>query len=61
MTWLNSTDTVMKIQQIDKKSVQKAPNLPFITSTLQQEASRRLHTSPSVTMSLAQVCYLSSD
>ena len=55
MTWVNSTETAMKIDQIDRKLIQKSPNLPFITSTLQQEASRRLYTSPSVTMRLAQV------
>ena len=55
MTWVNSTETAMKIDQIDRKLTQKSPNLPFITSTLQQEASRRLYTSPSVTMRLAQV------
>jgi DNA topoisomerase-1 len=42
---------------IEKKPVQKSPAPPFTTSTLQQEASRKLGFSVSKTMSVAQQLY----
>ncbi len=42
---------------VERKEVQRRPFPPFITSTLQQEASRKLRFSPRKTMSLAQQLY----
>ena len=43
--------TVMNIKRTDK---QRSPSLPFTTSTLQQEASRKLNMTPRRTMAIAQ-------
>ncbi|MCS7229344.1 MAG: type I DNA topoisomerase [Candidatus Kryptonium sp.] len=48
---------VFKISNIQKKEVLKNPAPPFITSTLQQEASNKLRFSPKKTMMLAQQLY----
>ncbi len=45
------------INDIDKKPTKKSPSAPFTTSTLQQEASRKLGFSVSQTMSIAQKLY----
>jgi DNA topoisomerase I len=45
------------IDDIQKKNVQRKPFAPFTTSSLQQEASRRLGFSNKKTMSLAQKLY----
>jgi DNA topoisomerase-1 len=45
------------IQNVTKKQVQRKPSPPFITSTLQQEASRKLRMSASQTMRTAQKLY----
>lgn len=45
------------IQKLEKKPVKKSPAPPFTTSTLQQEASRKLGFSVSQTMTLAQRLY----
>ena len=45
------------IQKINKKPAKKSPTAPFTTSTLQQEASRKLFFSVSKTMTLAQRLY----
>jgi DNA topoisomerase I len=45
------------VAKITKKSVNKSPAPPFITSTLQQEAWRHLRFSASRTMALAQQLY----
>ena len=45
------------IGEISQKMKRRNPLPPFITSTLQQEAARRLHFSASKTMSLAQQLY----
>lgn len=45
------------IASIEKKRVQRHPRPPFTTSTLQQEASRKLGFSPKKTMQLAQKLY----
>lgn len=46
-----------KISTIDKKPASRNPSAPFTTSTLQQEASRRLGYSVRQTMTLAQRLY----
>src|SRR3989344_225803 len=46
-----------KAESIEKKEVYKNPPTPFITSTLQQEASKRLKFSAKKTMMLAQNLY----
>ncbi len=45
------------IQKLEKKPVKKSPSPPFTTSTLQQEASRKLSFSVQQTMTLAQRLY----
>ncbi|MEQ9441055.1 MAG: type I DNA topoisomerase [Cyclobacteriaceae bacterium] len=45
------------IEKLEKKPVKKSPAPPFTTSTLQQEASRKLSFSVSQTMTLAQRLY----
>ena len=46
-----------KVSDIKKKPAKKSPAAPFTTSTLQQEASRKLYFSVSKTMTLAQRLY----
>jgi len=46
-----------KVSELDKKPAQKKPAPPFTTSTLQQEASRKLYFPVGRTMSLAQRLY----
>ncbi len=45
------------VSQIDKKTLTKKPPAPFITSTFQQEASRRFRMTTSRVMSIAQQLY----
>lgn len=45
------------VESLDKKPVKKSPSAPFTTSTLQQEASRKLYFSVSRTMQVAQRLY----
>ena len=45
------------ISDLEKKPAKKSPSAPFTTSTLQQEASRKLGYSVSQTMSVAQRLY----
>lgn len=45
------------VTSIEKKRVQRHPRPPFTTSTLQQEASRKLGFSPKRTMQIAQKLY----
>lgn len=45
------------IQKLEKKPVKKSPAAPFTTSTLQQEAARKMGFSVSQTMTLAQRLY----
>lgn len=47
----------LSIQKVEKKQVRRNPPPPFITSTLQQDASRRLYFSASQTMRTAQKLY----
>ncbi len=50
-------DAIYKVSKVNKKEVRRKPAAPFITSTLQQEASRRLRFTAKRTMSLAQQLY----
>lgn len=52
---LNST--TFKIDDVETKPVKKSPAAPFTTSTLQQEASRKLGYPVSLTMMIAQKLY----
>jgi DNA topoisomerase I len=45
------------VQSVDSKEVKRSPSPPFITSTLQQEASRKLGYSAKKTMMMAQRLY----
>lgn len=49
--------TVYKINDIKRKEKKRHPVPPFITSTLQQEASRKFRFSPRKTMMIAQKLY----
>jgi len=46
-----------KVANLEKKPAKKSPAAPFTTSTLQQEASRKLYFSVSKTMTMAQRLY----
>ena len=46
-----------KVSQVERKSVRRNPSPPFITSTLQQEASRKLGFGAAQTMKIAQHLY----
>lgn len=50
-------DAEYSIEEIDTKPAKKSPSPPFTTSTLQQEASRKLGFSVSNTMRVAQELY----
>ncbi len=47
----------LKVQTVEKKQLRRNPSPPFITSSLQMEASRKLRISASQTMRLAQKLY----
>ena len=56
--FLNSTSgSIFKVSEIVKKPLKKSAPAPFTTSTLQQEASRKLSFPVSKTMSVAQRLY----
>ena len=52
-----SSQKEFSINSIEKKPSKRSPSAPFTTSTLQQEASRKIGFSPSLTMSSAQRLY----
>ncbi len=52
---LESSD--YEVKAIQKKEVSRQPSPPFITSTMQQEASRKLHFTSKKTMVIAQQLY----
>ena len=54
-------DSNFKVKNIEKKPSKRSPSAPFTTSTLQQEASRKIGFSPSLTMSTAQRLYEAGD
>jgi DNA topoisomerase-1 len=53
----SNADATFKVSDLEKKPAKKSPAAPFTTSTLQQEASRKLGFSVSRTMSNAQRLY----
>ena len=48
---------VFEVESVEAKPVRQKPAAPFITSTLQQEASRKLRLSAAQTMRVAQTLY----
>ena len=58
---LDKLSNAFKIESIDKKTKNKQAKRPFITSTLQQEASTKLNFNAKKTMSLAQKLYEGTD
>ncbi len=50
-----------RVMRVEKKRLERSPYAPFTTSTLQQEASRRLRLSAKQTMMLAQQLYEGMD
>lgn len=50
-------NATFKIESVDRKEKKRNPTPPFITSTLQQEASRHFGFSATRTMSIAQTLY----
>ena len=50
-------DTTFDVRSVESKPYRRSPYAPFRTTTLQQEASRKLGMSASVTMSVAQRLY----
>ncbi|MGC9023124.1 MAG: type I DNA topoisomerase, partial [Dissulfurimicrobium sp.] len=50
-------NAAFKVLKIQKKEKRRQPAPPFITSTLQQEAARRLRFSAKKTMTIAQMLY----
>ncbi|MGH7640870.1 MAG: type I DNA topoisomerase [Candidatus Dormibacteria bacterium] len=46
-----------RVAQVERRRLRRLPAPPYITSTLQQEASSQLHLSPSRTMRIAQQLY----
>lgn len=53
----DSIGATFTIAEIDRKEAARHPAPPFTTSTLQQEAARKLHFPVSLTMRVAQVLY----
>ena len=53
----DSKSSAYTVENVEKKEAERWPAPPFTTSTLQQEASRKLHLPVSVTMRVAQVLY----
>ena len=50
-------DAPFSVNSVKRQDKSRSPAAPFITSTLQQEASRRLNMTPRRTMSIAQQLY----
>ena len=50
-------DSTLKVESVETKPSKRSPKAPFITSTLQQEASQKLGYSVKQTMSIAQNLY----
>ena len=53
----DSIGATYRIQSIDRKEAARVPAAPFTTSTLQQEAGRKLHFPVGTTMRVAQTLY----
>lgn len=56
-TLLKAAEGQLTVNRVDKKKRNRNPAAPFTTSTLQQEASRKLGLTPQRTMRLAQQLY----
>ncbi len=54
---LKQAEGYLRVEQIDKKQRKRNPSAPFITSTLQQEAARKLGFTARKTMMVAQQLY----
>ena len=54
---LNTSDAGLKVSKVEAKPYTRRPAAPFTTSTLQQEAGRKLRFSAQQTMSIAQGLY----
>ena len=54
---LQELSNAFKIEEVEKKTKNKKSKVPFITSTLQQDASNKLNMSAKKTMSIAQKLY----
>ncbi len=54
---MSKLGNTFKIEKVDKKTKRKKSRMPFITSTLQQEASSKLGMSAKKSMSIAQKLY----
>jgi DNA topoisomerase-1 len=50
-------DVDMRVASVEQKPFRRSPAAPFLTSTLQQEAARKLHFSAQRTMQVAQRLY----
>jgi DNA topoisomerase-1 len=50
-------DSTYKVSDLETKPTKKSPTAPFTTSTLQQEAARKLYLPVGITMQLAQRLY----
>lgn len=57
LEYLNQKDLEYKVAKVGKKDTTKNPTAPFITSTLQREASSKLGYGVSKTMQIAQKLY----
>ena len=53
----NNIGTTFKVADLETKPTKKSPTGPFTTSTLQQEAARKLYLPVGITMQLAQRLY----
>ena len=53
----SNATAIFKVANLEKKPAKKSPAAPFTTSTLQQEASRKLYFSVAKTMNMAQRLY----
>ncbi|AKK10208.1 type I DNA topoisomerase [Corynebacterium uterequi] len=51
------TGTTLRVSSVEEKPYSRKPQAPFMTSTLQQEAGRRLHYTSERTMRIAQRLY----
>ena len=52
---------IFSVKSVKRTDKQRSPSPPFTTSTLQQEASRKLGMTPRRTMALAQQLYAGVD
>ena len=52
-----NTNSLYKVSDLETKPTKKSPTAPFTTSTLQQEAARKLYLPVGITMQLAQRLY----